>query len=72
MCRIIESVLGSEPAAPTPMMTRPMMSSVGEPAKALTSEPPQKITTPINITFFRPKLSPREPQINMRLAKAKA
>src|ERR1035437_5793652 len=52
------------------MMTRPMMSEVGDQANAQTGDPPQKMTTPINITFLRPKLSPSEPQINVRLAKA--
>jgi hypothetical protein len=72
MWRIIDNVLGSDPAAPTPIITRPMINSEGEAAKAHTSDPAQKMTTPINITFLRPKLSPSDPQMSIKLAKAKA
>src|SRR5664280_2169452 len=70
--RIMESVPGSEAAAPTPMTMRPMTSSVDEVATAHTIEPAQKIATPRSIIFFRPKLSPSEPQISIRLPKARA
>src|SRR5664280_3127781 len=70
--RIMESVPGSEAAAPTPMTIRPMTSSVDEVATAHTIEPKQKIATPRSIIFFRPKLSPSEPQISIRLPKARA
>ena len=72
MCRIIDNVAGSDAAAPTPMMIRPMTSSLGLTAIAQTIDPPQKIATPINIRRLRPKLSPSAPNINIRLAKARA
>ena len=58
MWRIIDSVAGSEAAAPMPMMMRPMTSSLGLTEIAQTTDPPQKIATPSNISFLRPKLSP--------------
>jgi hypothetical protein len=54
------------------MMIRPMTNSLALTEIAETIEPAQKIATPISITFLRPKLSPNEPHINMRLAKASA
>ena len=70
--RIMESVAGSDAAAPMPMMMRPMTSSDGLTEIAQTIDPPQKIPTPININRLRPKLSPSAPNINIRLAKASA
>ena len=70
--RIIDSVPGSEAAAPTPMMTRPTTSSSGLVESAQTTDPMQKIATPISITRLRPKLSPSDPHISIKLANANA
>jgi len=72
MWRIIESVLGSDPAAPTPITTRPAINSPGDTENAQMMDPAQKITAPISITRLRPKLSPSDPQMSMRLANASA
>ncbi len=42
--------------APMPMMIRPITSSLGLTEIAQTIDPPQKISTPINIKRLRPKL----------------
>jgi predicted GNAT superfamily acetyltransferase len=72
MWRIIDNVAGSDAAAPIPMMIRPITSSLGLTEIAQTIDPLQKIATPISIKRLRPKLSPRAPNISMRLANARA
>ena len=50
----MDRVPGSEQAAPIPMTTRPAISRLVVSARALSTDPPQKITTPISISRLRP------------------
>ena len=70
MCRMSESVPGSEAAAPTPITSRPAMRTPELGASAATTEPAQKIATPASITFFRPNRSPSVPPVSMSAANA--
>jgi hypothetical protein len=69
---MIDSVPGSLAAAPTPMITRPAMSQSTFPARAATTEPPQKMATPASITRLRPRMSPSIPAASMKLANVSA
>ena len=71
-CRIIDSVPGSEAAAPTPITTRPMMRTWTSGARAATTDPAQNTATPPNMTFLRPNRSLSVPKVNIRLAKTSA
>ncbi len=69
---MIDSVPGSDPAAPTPMMTRPTSSHTAVGAIAATTEPALNSASPASITFRRPKRSPNMPPTSIRLAKVRA
>src|SRR5581483_11881300 len=70
MWRMSESVPGSDAAAPTPITIRPAMSIDGLVATAASTEPAQKIPTPVSITRFRPSRSPSVPPVSMSAANA--
>ena len=72
MWRIIESVPGSDAAAPSPMMTLPAIKVSAFWATAATIEPQQNRMTPDSITFFRPSWSPSVPKSSMKLANTSA
>ena len=69
---MMESVPGSDAAAPIPMTTRPTMRRSTFEANAATIEPAQKTATPPNITRLRPRRSPSVPPANMRAANVSA
>ena len=48
------------------------MSTLAFGASADTAEPAQNTATPANMTFLRPKRSPRVPNVSMKLAKTRA
>ena len=58
---MIDSVPGSEPAAPTPMTTRPTSSHPRPGAIAAITDPALKRARPPSITLRRPKRSPSMP-----------
>ncbi len=64
----IDSVVGMISAPPTPMMQRPAMSAVVEPAVAATMEPPRKVARPASSACRRPKRSPMLPAVSSRPA----
>src|ERR1700728_1577881 len=72
MWRIIDSVPGSEAAAPNPMINRPAMSTLTLGATAAIKEPVQNTATPPSMILLRPKRSPKVPNVSMRLAKTSA
>ena len=65
-----ESVPGSEAAAPRPITSLPAMRMLVLGATAATTEPAQKTTTPVSITFFRPNRSPSVPPVSISAANA--
>ncbi len=52
---MMESVPGSDAAAPSPMITRPAMSQLTLVAVAATTDPAQNTATPASMTFLRPE-----------------
>jgi hypothetical protein len=68
----MESVPGSDAAAPRPMTTRATMSVSAFGASAARADPAQKTATPASMTFLRPKRSPSVPKVSMKLAKTSA
>ena len=71
-CGESSTACSAQTAAPDAHDDAPDDQLRGETETAQTMEPAQKITTPINMIRLRPKLSPSDPQINIRLAKASA
>ena len=69
---MMERVPGSDAAAPSPMTTRPAMSTSTSGATAAMIDPAQKIPTPLSITALRPNMSPRVPAANMKAANMRA
>ena len=62
----IASADGRIAAAPTPSMTRPMISIVGSCASPATTEPTRISSVPIAKTNRRPKMSPSLPPTMIR------
>src|SRR5580692_10705729 len=72
MCRIMDSVPGSLAAAPRPITARAAISTPMFGASAASTEPPQKMPTPISITRLRPNSSPTMPNASMAPANVSA
>ena len=68
----MDSVPGSLAAAPNPITARPAMTSPMFGARAASTEPPQKMATPISITRLRPNSSPTMPNASMAPANVSA
>jgi len=71
-CRSMDRVPGSLAAAPKPMTARPAMTRPMFGASAASTEPAQKMPTPISITRFRPNSSPTMPKASMAPANVRA
>jgi hypothetical protein len=69
---MMESVPGSEAAAPTPINTRAPISTSGFGASAPSNEPAAKIPRPPSISRLRPNRSDNDPASNIKLAKVSA
>ncbi len=72
MCRMTESVPGSQAAAPTPMIAREAMSESTFGARAPSRDPATNTATPPSIIRLRPRRSPKVPAPSMRLANTRA
>src|SRR5260370_37004371 len=72
MCRIIDSVPGSQAAAPKHMTARAAISTPTFGASADSTEPAQKIVTPMIMTRLRPNSSPTMPKASIAPAKVSA
>ena len=71
-CRSIDRVPGSLAAAPRPITARPAMTRPIFGASAASTEPAQKMPTPISITRLRPNSSPTMPNASMAPANVSA
>ncbi len=67
----IERVDGMISAPPTPIATRTAITSPGVAQKDAAREAAPKSSSPISITFRRPKRSPRLPEVSRRPAKTR-
>ncbi len=67
----IESVDGMISAPPTPIATRTAITSPGFVQNVAASDAAPNSTSPISITFRRPKRSPRLPEVSSRPAKTR-
>ena len=68
----MDRVPGSLAAAPNPMTARPAMTRSMFGASADSTEPAQKMPTPISMTRFRPNSSPTMPKASMAPANVSA
>ena len=68
----MDSVPGSLAAAPRPMTARPAISTPEFGASAASTEPAQKIPTPISMTRLRPNSSATMPKASMAPANVRA
>jgi hypothetical protein len=71
-CRSIDRVPGSQAAAPRPMTARAAISAPEFGARAASTDPAQKIPTPISMTFLRPNSSATMPKASMAPANVSA
>ena len=67
---MIESVPGSEAAAPTPMITRPTIRTFVRRRERRDERAAQKSATPPSRSFLRPRMSPSVPPVSISAANA--